>query len=164
MSMDKNELYKMAVSTRQFEIQMFWQRSNYFMILNTAIAVGFFSLKTESYAPFLAGLGIAVSMFWYLVNLGGKYWQSRWEEAAWRFESECAPEAKLFAATKNEVKQEVVSSLVKGEHKGFQKWLDKQILKKPSVSYQMTFLSFFFVLFWITVLIVCIFFAHPSQP
>ncbi|MDY7026588.1 MAG: hypothetical protein SVC26_09675 [Pseudomonadota bacterium] len=160
--MDKEEVFKLAVSTRQFEIQMFWQRSNYFMILNTAIAVGFFSLKNESYAPVLAALGAAVSMLWYFVSLGGKYWQSRWEEAASRLESECAPEAKLFAATKDEVHQEVEASLVKGRHRGFQKWLDGQILKKPSVSYQMTFLSFFFVIFWGLVLVVFILMG-PSQ-
>ncbi len=161
--MDKDEQFKLAVNTRQFEIQMFWQRSNYFMILNTAIAVGFFSLKNEFYAPVLAGLGAAVSMLWFLVNLGGKYWQSRWEEAASRLENECAPNAKLFAATKEEVHQEVIRSLEKGGHKGFQEWLDKQILKKPSVSYQMTFLSFFFVLFWAAVLCVFILSAHPRQ-
>lgn len=161
--MEKDELFKLAISTRQFEIQMFWQRSNYFMILNTAIAVGFFSLKYESYAPLLAGLGVAVSVLWYFVNLGGKYWQSRWEEAAWRFESDCAPEAKLFAATKDEVHEEVTKSLARGDHKGFHKWLDKKILKKPSVSYQMIFLSFFFVLFWSAVLVVSVLVANPKQ-
>lgn len=152
--MDKDELFKLAVSTRQFEIQMFWQRSNYFMILNTAIAVGFFSLKNESYAPVMAALGAAVSILWLFVNLGGKYWQSRWEEAASRLESECAVEAKLFAATKDEVHQEVEASLANGNHSGVQKWLNVQVLKKPSVSYQMTLLSFLFFIFWLLSLVI----------
>ena len=58
--MDKQEVYKIAVNTRQTEIQLFWQRSNYFMVLNIAIAVGFFALKNESYDPVLAGLGAPV--------------------------------------------------------------------------------------------------------
>ena len=161
--MDKEEQFKLAVNTRQFEIQMFWQRSNYFMILNTAIAVGFFSLKTNSYAPILAALGAIVSLIWYFVTLGGKYWQSRWEEAAARLESECAPDAKLFAATSDEVQKEVERSLNKGSHKGFRKCLDVRILKKPSVSYQMTFLAFFFFLFWVITLCAFIVSTHPFK-
>ncbi|MBI3563291.1 MAG: hypothetical protein HY080_16430 [Gammaproteobacteria bacterium] len=154
--MDKQEIYKIAVNTRQLEIQLFWQRSNYFMVLNTAIAVGFFSLQKASYAPALAALGAAVSLLWFFINLGGKYWQSRWEEAAARIERECCPDAKLFAASPEFIKEEVSRSLSVGEHKGFQKWLDKQILKKPSVSYQMTVLSFFFMVFWGSALVIFI--------
>lgn len=147
--MEKDDLLKIALDTRQFEIQMLWQRSNYFLIFNTAIAVGFFSAKDRFWAQLLAAVfGVAVSWLWYRVNLGGKYWQSRWEEAAWRLENECAPDAKLFAATESEVQVEVVQSLKRWDHKGFAKWLDKQILKKPSLSQQMVIPSLCFMLFW----------------
>ena len=147
--MTTDELYKIAVTTRQFEIQMLWQRSNYFMVLNTAVAIGFFSQKDAPYAATLAFLGAAVCMAWCFINFGSKYWQSRWEEAASRLETQCAAEAKLFAATSEEVHGEVTRSLAKAKPQRIpRKCLDRQILKKPSVSYHMTLLSFLFVLFW----------------
>lgn len=68
--MKDEELFKVAVDTLKFEIQMFWQRSNYFMVLNTAIAVGFFSGKAGQYTWVLSCLGILVSLLWYFVTLG----------------------------------------------------------------------------------------------
>lgn len=159
--MDNDDLFKLAVATREFEIQMFWQRSNYFMALNTAIAVGFFTNNNLVYSSILAALGMIVCMLWYFVNLGGKYWQCRWEEAASRFEQECAPDAKLFSASKDEVHNEVIHCLEKGSRKSwFQRWLNKNILDKPSVSYQMILLSFIFGVFWAFVLCALII----SQP
>ena len=146
--MDKQEVYKIAVNTRQTEIQLFWQRSNYFMVLNIAIAVGFFALKNESYDPVLAALGAAVSVLWFLINLGGKFWQVFWEEAAARLQRECCPEAQLFAASTEFIRQEVENGLLNDADGRFREWLDTLILKKPSVTYLMTFLSFIFVLFW----------------
>ena len=154
--MDKEDLYKIAIETRNLEIGMFWQRSNYFMVLNTAIAIGFFTQKAGPYALILAALGAVVSLLWFFVNLGSKFWQSRWERRALIYEKEVAPDAKLFSANKEEIKNDVEESLKESEHKGFQKWLDKQILKKPSVSYQMMVLSFFFVCFWVATIIVYI--------
>jgi hypothetical protein len=76
----KLELYRTAVQTRNMEIELFWKRSNYFLVLNTAIAVGFFAeLENGYYAAVLAFLCAIVSGLWFLVNLGSKYWQSRWE-------------------------------------------------------------------------------------
>ena len=40
------DLYKTLLDTRNLEISLFWQRSNYFLVLNTGIAFGFFNLKT----------------------------------------------------------------------------------------------------------------------
>jgi hypothetical protein len=158
--MNNDELYKIAVGARQFEIQMFWQRSNYFMVLNTALAVGFFALRNGWYAPLLAFVGAVVCLIWYLVNLGSKYWQCRWEEAASRLEQ--SPEAKLFAVTPEEIQQEVTRSLEKARHEGLQKWLDGQILKKPSVSYLMILVSLFFVVLWLIVLSVSAFATKPE--
>lgn len=105
---------------------MFWQRSNYFMALNTAIAIGFFTQKAGPYGIILAALGAIVSLLWFFVNLGGKYWQSRWERRASIYEQEVAPDANLFSASKETIQQDVEESLNRGEHKGFQKWLDKK--------------------------------------
>lgn len=152
--METKELYKIAIDTRNLEIGMFWQRSNYFMALNTAIAIGFFTQKAFPYGIILAAVGAIVSLLWFFVNLGGKYWQSRWERRVSIYEQQVAPDAKLFSASKELIQQDVEESLNSSEHKGFQKWLDKKILLKPSVSYQMIVLSFFFICFWGVVMAV----------
>ena len=133
------------------------ERSNYFMVLNTAIALGFFALKNESYAPVLAALGAVVSLLWFLINLGGKFWQSFWEEAAARLEQECCPEARLFAASTEFLRQEVQNNLLRHNHGFLREWLDILILKRFSISFQMTFLSFIFMLFWVVAFMVSIF-------
>ena len=161
-NMEKRELYKIAIDTRNLEIGMFWQRSNYFMVLNTAIAIGFFSQKVASYGVILAVLGCFVSLLWFHVNLGSKYWQSRWERRVFIYEEEIAPDANLFSASKEAIQKDVEESLNRDAHTGFQKWLDTQILSKPSVSYQMTVLSFLFVLFWVAALIAHIFSTGTS--
>lgn len=35
------EIYKMALDTRNLEINLFWQRCNYFLILNSALAYAY---------------------------------------------------------------------------------------------------------------------------
>jgi hypothetical protein len=156
----KFNLLKLAVDTRQFEIQLFWQRSNYFLVLNTAIAVGFFGrsspVRWQSFV--LAAFGIAVSCLWVLVSLGSRYWQVRWEMAANRMERDYAPNAKLFAASPEEVKQEVkrglgwpgAELLFPGQEKLIA-WVDAQVLRKPSVGLAMIVLSLMFVVLWAVV-------------
>src|SRR4051812_47823163 len=75
------DAYKTALETRNFEIKLFWQRSNYFLVLNTAIGTGYFALGDDHhYAILLAAFGVLMSWLWLLVNLGSKFWQSRWEQ------------------------------------------------------------------------------------
>ncbi len=79
-TLEKKDLYKVALDTRNFEISLFWQRSNYFLALNSALALGFFNLKEQGlYGLVMAIFGIIVSYLWVRVNLGSKFWQSRWE-------------------------------------------------------------------------------------
>ena len=73
------EAYRVAKEARNLEITLFWQRSNYFLVLSTAIAAGFFSLHDAKYALPLAIFGLVVGLLWIAVNLGSKFWQSRWE-------------------------------------------------------------------------------------
>src|SRR3954451_9881664 len=72
------EAFRAAYQTRNFEIGLFWQRSNYFLVLNTAVAAGFF-VADRSFRPLLCGTGAVVSALWLAVNLGSKFWQERWE-------------------------------------------------------------------------------------
>ncbi len=93
------EAYRVARETRNLEITLFWQRSNYFLVLSTAIAVGFFSLHGHHYALPLAVFGVVVGMLWFFVNLGSKFWQSRWEHRLRLTEEQLHPNMNLFSAS-----------------------------------------------------------------
>ena len=94
------ELYQAARDARNFEIQLFWQRSNYFLVLNTAIAVGYVSRSTgDPLTVALSIAGIVVSFLWVCVNLGSKYWQSRWEQRLVVVENQLGDDLELFSAS-----------------------------------------------------------------
>jgi hypothetical protein len=143
------DIYKIALDTRNFEISLFWQRSNYFLVLNTAIGVGYFN--AEPYASFfLAIFGSIVSFLWFRVNLGSKFWQSRWEQRLSIVEKEIAPSLNFFAAEKTTIYQDVEDNLDVFNHKGkLRNLLDKMTLTKPSVSLSMTLLSLLFMCIWL---------------
>ncbi|HGH6012980.1 TPA: hypothetical protein AB5H67_003567, partial [Vibrio cholerae] len=150
------EAYKIALETRNMEIKLFWQRSNYFLALNAALALGFFRLDGSGYAYALACFGILVSYLWFRVNLGSKYWQSRWEERLKIQEQSAAPGLDFFSASKATIQQDVENSLngVFSNDSEFKIWLNKQILKKPSVSDAMSQLSLVFIAGWFVLLIL----------
>ena len=153
----KLELYRTAVQTRNMEIELFWKRSNYFLVLNTAIAVGFFAkLQNGYYAFVLALLGAIVSGLWLLVNLGSKFWQSRWEYRSSVTERAFANDADLFSASKEAIKRDVMEHLKFSDHGRFRLFFDRLLMKKPSVSFLMTVLSGIFVLFWIVVWVMSV--------
>lgn len=150
------DAYKIALDTRNFEIGLFWQRSNYFFVLNAALAVGFFRLTNDMYALLLAILGTFASFLWYRVNLGSKYWQSRWEHRLSEKEKEIADGLNFFSASPKLINEDVIDSFShNAEKKGwFQKYLECQALKKPSVSYNMTLLSLVFLVAWVLLLMI----------
>jgi hypothetical protein len=150
-------LFKVALETRNFEISMFWQRSNYFLVLNSALAVGFFSQQSKVYAPILALLGMFASLLWIGVNLGGKYWQSRWEHELVVRERQLYPDDPLFGASPLQRDQYVSVSLSWNNHGILRRWWDKRVLAKPSVSASMTYLSACFLLAWIGLLVISAF-------
>jgi len=140
--------YQTALDTRNFEITLFWQRCNYFLVLNSALAIGFFNLQTPGYAILLASLGIIASILWFAVSLGSKFWQSRWEQRLREVENRLAPELTFFAADRVVVRADVEQSLALSEHGAFRRRLDRLVLCKPSVSFMMTLLSLVFILAW----------------
>jgi hypothetical protein len=68
--MESKDLYRAAFDARNLEITLFWQRCNYFPVLNSALALGFFSLKDFAYAVLLAAIGLITSVLWFCVSLG----------------------------------------------------------------------------------------------
>jgi hypothetical protein len=142
-------LFKIALDTRNFEISLYWQRSNYFLALNTALAVGFFSIKEQGYALTLASLGAIASVLWFFVNAGSKYWQSRWEHEVIVREKKLTSNGPLFAATREQTDQYVRDSLLWNHHGTLQRLADRLVLRKPSVSFMMTLLSAAFFFVWV---------------
>ena len=88
------ERFKIVLATRNFEIELFWKRSSYFLALNTALATalaaGLFALPDESerelfgfLLKLLGGIcfvGSFICFAWMRVTLGSKYWSSHWEQ------------------------------------------------------------------------------------
>jgi hypothetical protein len=154
--MEKEDLYKIAIETRNMEIGLFWQRSNYFLVLNTAVAVGFFSIKSVEFQVILALFGIVVSVLWFGVNLGSKYWQSRWEHRASVIESEIDSSIEMFSASKSTIDADVKASLLNHKLNPKLDWYDKLVMQKPSVSKYMSILAGLFILLWLGVLIMSV--------
>ncbi|MDA8415976.1 MAG: hypothetical protein M0Z78_02715 [Betaproteobacteria bacterium] len=144
--MYKIELYKILIETRNFEINLFWQRANYFLVLNTALAVGFFGQEHGLFRLIIVIGGFLSSFLWYFVCLGGKFWQARWEQRLADFEKENMGDINFFYVSQEQIKKDVENNMsseicIKG-------LCYKQVLKKPSVSYQMVKLSVIFIAFW----------------
>jgi hypothetical protein len=151
-SIEDKDIYKIALDTRNFEISLFWQRSNYFLVLNSALALGFFNLKEPKYSIFMAILGVVVSWLWFCVNLGSKFWQSRWEQRLSLIENKINSELKFFSVDWDTIYDDVAQSLAGNSPlRRIKRWF---VLKKPSVSNQMMWLSVCFMIGWAVLILL----------
>jgi len=158
-TIEDKDIYKTALDTRNFEISLFWQRSNYFLVLNSALALGFFNLKEQKYTLVLAIFGGIVSWLWFCVNLGSKFWQTRWEHRISIIENAIAPELKFFSADWDTIYDDVSQSLAGSSVlRRLKRWF---VLKKPSVSNQMMWLSVCFMLGWAILVLLWLFGISP---
>ena len=148
--MNKEDSYNIAFQTRNFEIKLFWQRSNYFLVLNTSLGIGFFTLKGQWFAIGLSILGALVAILWLRVNLGSKYWQARWEQRL--DEIECSINRKLnFFHSSSEYNDKLVrdSFDYDNEKNIIRRITNRMILWSPSVSRTMIYLSSAFIIAWV---------------
>jgi hypothetical protein len=149
------EAYRTAVQTRSLEINLFWQRSNYFLVLNTATAAGFFPLRGDPrFSPFLACFGLLVAVLWVLTNLGSKFWQVSWEQRARLTEKELALGVRLFSEEWEKIGSGVEAAFAERERAWPHRLYETAVMWKPSVSLVMTLLSVLFTLFWLGALIL----------
>jgi hypothetical protein len=150
-SIGLKDLYKTLLDTRNLEINLFWQRSNYFLVLNTGIAFGFFNLKKATSRLTFAIMGLLASVLWFGVCLGGKYWQARWEQRLLDFEKEHLPGLDFFAAEPNRIKRDAEKGLLEFHELRWDKRLIYRLAVriKPSVSYSMILLSVVFIIGWV---------------
>jgi hypothetical protein len=153
------EIYKMALDTRNLEINLFWQRCNYFLILNSALAYAYLSLKDLNLALPVTVLGFIVCIFWYRVALGSKYWQERWEaklgevERSFKVKGTFPLDIELFGTSWPRIRREVAASLHNKEHKHtvLESIVAAHILTKPSVTQAMMYLVLTFCAGWVGV-------------
>lgn len=141
---------------------MFWSRSNYFLALNTALAAGFLASESK---PFIAAAISFVACFmcccWVAVNLGSKFWQIRWEEAAVEAEQKLPQGISLFSAPMEKMRADVQRHLARTKRGCVQSFVDGLVLRKPSVSFTATIMSAAFVAFWLFLLVWTI--AEPAR-
>ncbi|MDN7917989.1 hypothetical protein [Burkholderia gladioli] len=162
-SITSYELFKTALDTRNLEINLFWQRCNYFLVLNSALAYGLISGKSNHYLLPLAILGTLVCLLWYRVALGSKYWQERWEfclkdlEERLKEQKQFSSDVTLFSGDWQDIQDEVRHSLSSSQHSLFEKFIDKQILTKPSVTQSMIYLVIVFFFGWLILLLTQIY-------
>lgn len=159
------DLYKILIDTRNLEINLFWQRSNYFLVLNTGIALGFFNVANEKFRWVFPFFGLIASLLWLAVCLGGKYWQTRWEQTLAEFEKANIGSIDFFAASPNVRNAAVEKGLDLPARSGLQLFLYRRVLKwKPSVSYSMMRLALLFIVGWVIFIVVYLTGGTPAAP
>lgn len=148
-SPDPTEL-QIALDNRAFEIQLFWQRSNYFLVLMTALGIGTFTVKDPVFSPVIALFATACSYYWFRTNLGSKFWQESWEVEVTELSKELG--VRSFERPLSEVREQVRRSLQRGqasEKRSFvRRWVDWLTVKKYSVTYNMILLSLVSTVLW----------------
>lgn len=155
-SVDKPSELKIALDNRMFEIQMFWQRSNYFLVLITALGVGVFTIKSDGMALLIAVFAVFSSYYWYKTNLGSKFWQESWEVEV--ISLAASEQIASFNRSSSDIVDQVKVSLQSGWSIGgknkIHRYIDRKIAEKPSVSYYMIMLSLTSTVLWVIVSIV----------
>lgn len=141
---------QIALDNRAFEIQMFWQRSNYFLVLMTALGIGVFAIKDSWYSLLISIFATVTSWYWYKTNLGSKFWHESWEVEVVALAKEQG--IRSFERPIIDVVAQVKSSFddaySSGDKDTVRRWIDRQVLKKPSVSHYMILLSLTSMLLW----------------
>ena len=159
---EKNlERFKIILETRNFEIAMFWKRCNYFLVLNTALAVGVFASfgGNKAILPLICLAGAFVCYAWFQVGLGSKFWQSHWEQIAEEMQEsigfqrdgngEFPTDYFSKKGPKARVKRNLFPPDQEEEDGCLKTCYNKQVLKKPSVSGWMQGTAFVFGWAWV---------------
>ncbi|MFT7359321.1 hypothetical protein [Parasphingorhabdus sp.] len=145
---DRLKELDIALENRAFEIQLFWQRSNYFLVLITALGIGAIAVDNDLLALLITIFGTVTSFLWFRTNLGSRFWQESWEVEVNKLAGSLRVTS--FERPMSDIKEQVRLSL-KGSKKQslFRRWVDQQIVKKPSVSYHMIILSIVSTSIWL---------------
>lgn len=143
---------EIAMSNRLFEIQLFWQRSNYFLGLMIAMGVAAYSVKDTKIVPIVLIAGTLASFFWFRTNLGSKFWQESWEKEVHELSKEL--KIRSFEKSESDIKYQVRDSLTKSNRSKIRILIDEMVLDKPSVTYNMIILSSLSTFIWAFLLLI----------
>ncbi|MFN5127904.1 MAG: hypothetical protein ACK519_11805 [Sphingomonadaceae bacterium] len=150
--LDPTEL-KIALDNRAFEITLFGQRSNYFLVLITALGAGVFTIQDPWFSFVISIFASIGSFLWFRTNLGSRFWQESWEVEVTILAKEQG--IRSFERSEAEIAAQVEASLLGSRRRWFfRRWIDRQILKKPSVTFNMIVLSLVATLIWSIITIV----------
>lgn len=140
---------EVALKNREFELALFWQRSNYFLVLNTALGVAAFSADDHFLGVMISCFGLLVSWLWFRTNAGSRFWQVFWETEVNRL----APTYQLesFELSSEQARERVRADIATRKSGLLRRWIDQAVLAKPSVTMNMLGLSLAAMLFWISV-------------
>ncbi|MEN8368423.1 hypothetical protein [Acinetobacter bereziniae] len=137
-------VYKLAIETRNFEIQQLINRNNFFMLFQGVLLAAVFSnQESKPFVEFIICLaGILISWHQVGVAAGAKYWQEWWELKTSEIEKELKenigdenfiPLFNLEYAQSDSQREKVVSKINK--QSGFiESIINFLVLKKYSVS------------------------------
>ncbi|MEO3428210.1 hypothetical protein AAFN88_05090 [Pelagibius sp. CAU 1746] len=83
-TIDRKRALDFALDIRKFEIGLYWRRATYFWTLIASTLAGYFALASSGpgnvHLTIIVGcIGFLLSIGWFLVNRGSKYWQQNWE-------------------------------------------------------------------------------------
>ena len=163
---DRNlELFKIVLETRNFEIDLFWKRSSYFLALNTALATalaaGLFALpdalgpERDMFWRLLGGVcfvGSYICFAWMKVALGSKYWASHWEQIVikeQKYIGFCPKKHRDYFSIEGTDKRVERNLFPRGKKVGcLDACYNMQVLGKPSVSRWMHRTAIVFLVVW----------------
>ena len=95
------ELFEVANDTRKFEIELFWKRATFFILIIGALFIGFTTFYNQENPNYLLcsiiGLvGLTASIIWALSCMGSKFWQENWEAQVKNLADNGSKKALLF--------------------------------------------------------------------
>lgn len=148
-----DDLYHILIDMRNLEVNLFWQRSNYFLVLNSAIVLAFFNVREAIYVRMFAMIGFFSSLLWFWVCLASKYWQTFWAERLALFEKEQLPGLGFFSADP-ERRNALVEDGLRFEGLGPISGSIYGLAKRArSVSFGMLLLAVVFIFGWLALLL-----------
>lgn len=162
-------LFKIALETRNFEINQLVQRNNFFMVFQGVLFAGVIqSSHTKPVVSFLVCLvGLIVSFFHVRMAAGAKFWREYWEHALHSIEehlmeklhtSDCKRTATFHLFhEKSHIYQEMVKSRLSSH--GFS-LINGLILKRYSVSRVPIYVAIAITLIWL-LLTLCTLRGYP---
>jgi len=80
------EVFKMVHEHFMQDVREFWQRSNFYLVVNAALVSVFASGEQSQLRVALAGVGLLISLFWFMVARGSIIWLRRWRAELMRLD------------------------------------------------------------------------------